>query len=49
MSRDAALGQLSEGRGAQFDPRIVDLFMGHIGEIEEIGDWPNRSEGMEVA
>ena len=49
MSRDAALGQLSEGRGAQFDPRIVDVFMGHIGEIEEIGGWPNQSEDMEVA
>jgi len=36
MTEDAALCILSDGRGMEFDPRLLDLFFEHLDEVREI-------------
>ncbi len=50
MRMDDALKQLVEGRHSQFDPQLVDLFLAHTEEIEEIGGWAtDDDDAQEVA
>ncbi len=39
MSKNAAITELQEHAGTQFDPAIVEYFIQHIDAVEKIGKW----------
>ena len=41
MSKENAVNELVKNRGLQFDPDVVDTFIGCIDEMEKVGQWPS--------
>ncbi|MEZ4388868.1 MAG: HD domain-containing protein [Candidatus Krumholzibacteriia bacterium] len=48
MPLEKALGIMQEGRGTQFDPELLDLFMAHFGEFARLTEVINRERETPV-
>lgn len=44
MSKEDALAEIQDNSGSQFDPRLVDVFMTIVDDIETIGKWSEENE-----